>query len=215
MTIAVAYLKLKSLLDESTAGYWTEAVLHYYLSSGQSQAIQMLLKIEETTRKTEGTFRHPDLAPLINSADLALVSATVTYALPTGWLRTLSAEVKYTGAAQVWATEIPLAQLGHLRNNTYSIPTVTDPVFYIIGTTIGFFPVPDAGSGTVTGGHKYYKQPTEVTSSQEFTLEDNLHEAIIEYAAYMALEQDGETQQAMMHLQNFNNLIKCVQQENN
>jgi len=208
MTIANAYLKLKAILDEATASFWTSANLHHYLSSGQTQVTLTLLKIEDTIRKTDGNYRHPDLAVLINYADLALASPTATYNLPTGHLRTLSAEVKYTGVTQAWASEVSLAQLGHLRNNTYSIPTVTDPVFYIIGSTIGFFPIPDAGSGTVTSGHRYYKQPVEVTPSVEFILEDNLHEAIIEYAAYLAFEQDSETQEAQLHLQNFLSMIQ-------
>jgi len=207
MTIANAYLKLKAILDEATALFWTSANLHYYLSSGQTQATQMLLQIEDTIRKTDGNYRHPDLAVLINYADLALVNGTATSALPTGHLRTLSAEVKYTGVTQAWASEITLAELGHKRGNTYSIPTVTDPVFYIVGATIGVFPVPDAGSGTVTSGHRYYKHPVAVTPSVQFILEDNLHEAIIEYAAYMAFEQDGNTQEAQLHLQNFSGMI--------
>ena len=68
MTIANAYLKLKAILDEATASFWTSANLHYYLSSGQTQATKMLLQIEDTIRKTDGNYRHPDLAVLINYA---------------------------------------------------------------------------------------------------------------------------------------------------
>lgn len=176
-----------------------------------------MLKIEEVTRKTDGKFRHPDLALLIEEADIVLVSATIGYALPSGWLRTLSAEISYAnsppnGGTQVWATEITLGELGHRRTNTYTVPTKTDPVFYIAtikttGKAIAFSPVADF-SVTVTSGHKYYKQPTEIAAGQDFTLEDNLHEAIVEYAAYMALIQDGEEQKALPHLQSFYGLIK-------
>ena len=148
MTTVVSLGKLRAILDEAAAGYWTDANLYKYLASGQSQAIQILLKIEEITRKTDGTFRHPDLAPLIKSANLTLVNGTATYTLPTGHLRTLSVELDYTDDALVWATEVSLAELGHLRANVYSIPTKTDPVFYIAtikttGKALAFFPVMD------------------------------------------------------------------------
>jgi len=214
-TIALA--KLRAILDESSASFWTDAILYYFLDTGQSQAIQTLLKIEDTTRKTDGKFRHPDLTPLIASANIAFVNTTVGYALPSDWLRSLSVEVTYAsvpanGGTQAWATEITLEELGHRRANTYSIPTTTDPVFWIAtipttGKAISFFPTPNY-SATITGAHKYYAQPTAVGSGQAFTLKEHLHEACIEYALYMAFEQDGETQQAMMHLQTFNNLIK-------
>jgi len=217
MTQTVALAKLRGVLDEVSALFWTDAILYYYLDAGQTQVIQTLLRIEEITRKTDKKFRHPDLVPLITAADIVFVSTTVGYALPTYWLRTLSVEATYAsvpanGGTQVWATEITLEELGHRRANTYSIPTTSDPVYWIAtipttGKAISFFPTPNY-SATVTGGHKYYKIPTAVGSGQVFTLKEHLHEACVEYALFMAFEQDGETQQAQLHLQNFLGMIK-------
>jgi hypothetical protein len=87
--------------------------------------------------------------------------------------------------------------------NSYA-NSFTSPVMYVRQEKIGFFPQPIGGAAN-RYIHYYYKQPTPVDSSHDFTLREETHEAILEYTLYLCWAKDADRQTS--HLTNFQTIV--------
>ena len=84
-----ALSRLRSLLNESTAGYYTDAELYQYLDSGMNIAIQLYLAKMEQARAEDKYKGSIALQPLQTLASTNTTTTNVQeYALPTDFLIT-------------------------------------------------------------------------------------------------------------------------------
>lgn len=194
------------ILNEASAGQWSDANLYILTNSGQNMIIDFVLSKERTLRKIDPTYRHPILAPLISLDPLNTTTVGASekeYALPTGYLATYRAEYDSAGTTTRHnATEDSYENIHWAFTNSYQTPAQRSPKYYIRSGNIGFYPQP-TGAGANAYNHYYYAAPTAIASGTNPTLKNETHEAMVEYAVAKALQQDGEYELANVHLQNF------------
>jgi hypothetical protein len=204
LTQTVALARLRILVGERSANYWSDTELYACLDAGQNAVIQFGIGL-----KRKGV-RVPYLDPIIARDNIGWTASTQEYTLPTGCLEVLYVDMSgaYTQADGGIATPMPLDELYWKISNAYTLPTRPKPACYITGGNVGFYPIPSASVGA-TSNIIFYKQPTAVASGQDFTLKGDTHEAILEFGAYYAFNKDND-QRATTHLQNFYNKVSSL-----
>lgn len=190
---------------------WQDTELYDCLDAGQNVVIQMALAKENIARQSGTEYHSPVLSPLI-----ALDSTNTTttgsgyqeYSLPSDFIAPYVALYSYTNAGtQYPCAFVDFGEAVKRSVNAYANNFKT-PLAYIRAEKIGFFPQP-IGGGANNFAHYYYKQPSTVASSQDFTLREETHEAIIEYGAYYAFDKIKD-ERAFIHLNNFTQKIQAI-----
>lgn len=196
-----ALSRLRSLLNESTAGYYTDAELYQYLDSGMNIAIQLYLAKMEQARAEDKYKGSIALQPLHTlNATNTTVTNTQEYSLPADFLITDYCEYDVDGTvlARYPAVLVDYNKFKYVSQNSFEGFSATNPGYYIRGDKLGF-------TETITSGiangfiHYYYKKPTAITSStasSEIPLKLETHEGIILLAYYLALMKDNRPQEA-------------------
>lgn len=197
-----AYLRLRVLLNETTAGFWTEPQLYQLLDSAQMLVAEMLLHRQTAMRKTEDRlYRIQALEPLLNdtTGNVTIGSDYIEYSLPTGFWELDYAEYSSTNGTLYLCVRVSGLYEGIRRYyNSFASATDTTPLVYIRGSKVGFFPQPSA-SGTNKYRIVWYKRPTLISagnSGQEISLLETTHDSIILAAQSLALLKDDRTQDA-------------------
>lgn len=138
---------IRDELQETTAGFWSQAELLRYAMRGYNR-LHAALKVEET-------------------ATLTLVAGTEHYALPADFYLARRVEIQQVaGSSTAWIKLNPLA-LDHRRP---SDPLVTATLtaqpegFFVFENRLYFVPIPDAAySGTLY----YYKYPAALVNDSD------------------------------------------------
>lgn len=197
-----ALSRLRSLLNESTAGYYTDAELYQYLDSGMNIAIQLYLAKMEQARADDKYKGSIALQPLQTLASTNTTTTNVQeYALPTDFLITDYCEYAIDGgrAYEIYpAVLVDYNRWKFLSQNTYQGFSATNPGYYIRGSNLGFTQAIVAG-GALCYAHYYYKKPTAITSSSassEIPIKLETHEGIILLAFHLALVKDNRPNEA-------------------
>lgn len=196
--------RIRGRLHETSAGYYSDATLYTYLDAGQTAVIDFLIMKTRFMQERDKYWQSKSLVPIIATNTFDTASGTAEYAqLGTGFRETVGAKVKYNTPAT--PTKCAYVSSDHAlwkATNTYASASVTNALYYISGSNIGFIPTPDA---TVVSGatHYYYKTPTTVDSTHDFTLLSEVWLAIENYALYLALQEDGRSAEAQQCLQDF------------
>lgn len=192
-----ALSRVRNILNETTAGFWTDAQLYQYLDSGMNIAIQHTLGVLEAKKKENKYSGSIVLQPLhtLDSSNTT-VAGTQEYSLPSDFLITDFCD--YTPDDRVNGVLpcvlIDYAKMRFENTNTYLVYTANNPAYYIRDSKIGFFPIPvTGGAGANRYNHYYYKKPTTITSgtaSSEIPIKLESHEAVIYFAVHLACLQD-------------------------
>lgn len=215
MTSTAMLAKLRALLDEASAGFWTDAQLYIYLDSAQSAIITELLAKQRQMKVAKGeSFEVETLKPLIKKGGaITLISASNSIALTslTDIIEVYAVEL-YNSVANV---KLPLTKIGlyDLRTrvaNTYTghiFDTATNlgQVYYAVyqGAILTSFvdgALPYASTVFTNAALNrcdvfYYGQPTAVAAGQNYILPSETHEAGILIAGALAKYQDGKKQE--------------------
>lgn len=206
MTTANLLLRLRNLLNEASAGFYTDAQLYAYLDSAQNFIIQNLLCRQNALKDTMAYFEYKTLKTVLKQGTISTTTAN-SYSLSslTDFIQLQSIEI-YNASPErcLQTTEVPYMKLQYLKTNTYQGHTYnssdkTGQVYYSLrGTTIqtSFSDSNFPNSDYATLRVNYYYQPSAIASGVEATLEDHTHESIINLAFSYALKQDGRTQEA-------------------
>jgi len=226
MTSTEMLSRLRGLLDEASAGFWTDAQLYQYLDSAQNTIISKLLDKQKQLRLAKGEdYEVETLKPLIklSTTNISATSNAITISI-TDLLEIYRVEI-YNSTANLI---LPLTYIGieelKKRNynsytgHSYDSSTTTGQVYcaYYQGTiltsfTNGSFPYNVSGSGGTKIDRMnvyYYAQPTAVSSGQNYTLLGNTHEAGILLAAALASYQNGRNQEGALFSQQAETLIQ-------
>lgn len=124
---------------------------------------------------------------------LEVVSGTLTnsrVALPSDFVRERFVEF---GASDIRARRWNISELDALDNNTLTVPSSTNPYYYIWydATDAALRLQMEVGSPTSSGGYKfhYVKQPTDMSDSADPILRSDKHHLLIYYALWLAWHQ--------------------------
>lgn len=196
-----ALSRLRSLLNESTAGFYTDAELYQYLDSGMNMAIELFLAKMEQARNEDKYKGSIALQPL-QTLDTSNTTTTSTqeYTLPSDFLITDYCEYKIDkdNATSYPAVLVDFNKWKFVSTSSYQGFSESNPGYYIRGNKLGFTEtITDGGAGAYS--HYYYKKPTAITSgtaSSEIPTKLETHEAIILLAFHLALIKDNRPQEA-------------------
>lgn len=210
MTQTEALARVRQILNETTAGFFADNTIYDYLDSAQNRVIQIGIGYQRGYKLREPYYECFFLKPLISldaSNTTTVGSDYQEYALPAGFIDTYRASYSASnGGTEYSCALLSFSEAVAKSGNTYAQASITKPVYYIKAEKIGFFPQP-SGAGANNYAHYYYAQPSTVASGQDFTLREETHEAIIEYALYLAYSQDKNDQLAQLHLKEFQEII--------
>ena len=196
MTTDEALGRLRGLLNEPIAGFYTDGLLYSYLDSGQMEVISICRSKQDFLQKTDKEYECVALQSLIEHVPGEFDDGETEYALPENFLFTYSlmADVSNTGTER---RALPLSYSSFLwkEDNLFSKATATEPRYYIkLSTSVfGVKPAPSEG-GAYT--HSYYKKPETIDEGIELALRPETHEAIVYLAYSRALEQGNKPQEA-------------------
>lgn len=198
MTSALMLARLRTLLDEASASFWTDAEIYSALSDGQREVVDILF--------AKGR-KHNLLKPLLKTATGSdTTSSGIT--LPTDFKEFINASyTTLTTEDQIPCNVVDYDEI-FLRDkdNTYLTPIRATPVVYLKATTglrlIYFEPTSSHCDYSIV----YLKQPTEIDVSTQPILSPETHESIIMYAYSFLLRKDMRPAEADSALKTFTNL---------
>lgn len=182
--------KVRTSLDESSAGFWTDTEIYTALSDGQREIINILLTLYKQRNKITENEKLPEV---LRSILATTTTATGTQNLPADYLTYL--------ALYITTTNIPIYVRSdgierHQRLNTYLTSTSTQPYVSISSTQV----VHETGSLAWT--MDYLKTPTELSDSADPSLPSLAFEAMVSYALAFLLGKD-ENPRATQEFQTF------------
>ena len=188
MTSALMLARLRTLLDEATASFWTDTECYAALSDGQRMVVDGLYQKSPKHHLLKTLFKRATGSDTTSSAITLptdfkeFVNATYT---------TLTTEDQKPCRIVNYDAEFLLE-----KDNSYLAPNRATPVVYLSATTglrlIYFEPTSIHADYTIV----YLKQPTEIDGSTNPLLPDETHEAIILYAFSFLLRKDLRAQEA-------------------
>lgn len=211
MTDTEAISRVRSLLNEATAGFWSAGDLVYYIDTAMNVAIQAGLAKLEEARKLDMHAESSLLQPLlVLSASSALVNGTQEYALDSDFLTTGSATYKaVTGGSLKPAIYAKHPEVARINNNSWLAYTADHPAYYIKNSKIGFYPIPTwTGSGYA---HNYYKKPTALSGSGvEIPVKVEAHDGIVLIAYHYGLLKEKMYSEADAQFQKGIQIINSI-----
>lgn len=182
MTTAQMVAEVRTKLDESSSGFWSDTEIYRALNNGQITTVSKLHSQKKTHYLSELKSRKTG-----TSSDLTL---------PTDFWQYISCDVDSDGCllrtGDRWIKE----------NNYYLTGETKQKYIYLDGGSIEFSP-------TINGIYRfeYYKKPTEVSSTAEPILDDRIHPSIVQYAYSQLLLKDEKHEQSLLELQKYDKMV--------
>lgn len=175
--------RVRTLVDESSAGFWTDTEIYSALTDGQKQVANFLLA------KFQNYQRLPEpLRPLLVNP-VASFGTSIT--VPADYWYDFS--LKYGSASdnkQV-AERREIKGIAGIEDNSY----LTDFYYTVDSDTINF-----GISGAQYYTLIYLKKPTAIDGSTQPILEESSHSAIVHWATSQMLLKDERPQEAQIYI---------------
>lgn len=178
MTSVLMLARLRTLLDEATASFWSDTECYTALSDGQREVVNSV--------------KNPQILKVLLKTATGSNTSGTGITLPTDFREFVNA--KWTSVTA--GTQYPCSIINYNeqflrdKDNTYLAPIRLNPVVYLNAITglrlIYFEPASANGDYTIV----YLKQPTEITAGVDSILSEETHEAIILYAFSFLLRKD-------------------------
>jgi len=212
-----ALSRTRAILNETTAGFYSDTELYQFLDSGLNDVVSYAISQLDIMRMQMRYKPSLILEPLLTTVSAANGESTTVdiqeYNLPSNYLYTDNC--KYTSNDTTNPTPVAAVYVPHSNGvwytkNSYLAYTIDDPAYYIRDGKIGFFPIPSHG-GAGCYYHYYYKKPTAITvstASSEIPTKVISHEAVINYAVFYALTKDARFQEATVYLNLAKEILK-------
>ena len=190
MTSVLMLARLRTLLDESAAGFWTDTEAYAALSDGQREVFNVVFKRDPHSQTLKNLLR--------DTAD-GTAASNQAITLPTDFREFVVAKLAVTTTETKKPCRVIDYNESHFQNqqNTYLAPNKANPVVYVKGTTalgkkIYFEPSSASSDYSIT----YITQPTEISAAVEPVLPVDAQEPIIIYAFSFLLRKDLRAQEA-------------------
>lgn len=185
--------KVRTSLDEASAGFWTDTEIYNALADGQREIVNIISTIYKTKSALNGSEKLPEVLRAIMATT---TSQTGTQNLPADYWTWL---VIYTGTTPVYVRPDGLDKT--LKFNTYMASSAAQPYCSITSTQVVF-------ETSVTWFMDYLKTMTDMSGSVDPVVPSMAYNVLVEYAIAFLLNKD-ENPRAQNH---FNNFITLVQQ---
>lgn len=205
MTSATLLSKVRTLLDESSASYWSDNEIYAALAAGQKALISEFIKLW----RQGGNAKLPNVLRIItkNKANSSLT--TQTDSIPSDYIDNGALGVRFsynsTSASSRVACRIrTLANRSFKSGNTYLASSSADPYCYFDGSNINF---ETTVSGTGSYDYDYLYMPADIASGQNPTLPENCMDALCIYALAMLLKKDERENDSAANMELFMQLI--------
>lgn len=180
--------RVRSLLDESTTGFFTTDEVYKALTDGQRELIAFVLSIYKAKLAVNPDEKLPEVLRVLQGTP---ATGTGTTNLPTGFLHALNV---YTATAPVLIR--PETQKGFGKHNVYLASTSGQPYCSFSATQIVF-------ETSVTWTLEYLATPTsDIDATHDPAVGHIAYNALVEFATYFLLMKD-ENPRAQQHLQRF------------
>lgn len=213
MTSTVMLAAVRTILDESSASFWTDNEIYAALADGQNEVINKLLSVYRAKRQIGPETLLPlELASI--SVRVVGFGAASAVALPVGFLELIAAKWDHDNSGGKIPCRIITPSEAHfMENNTYLVATSTDPVVWI---------AVDAGDGlpsiifrpvySTTGAYDidYLDKPTDIASGVNAELPVNTHNAIVHFATSRMLYKDQRVEEAQIQYNLFLEQLKLM-----
>lgn len=205
--------QLGTLLDESTASYFSTAERYTALDHGQRELIAIFLG----RYKAEKAGLPNVLRPLLKAANSAtLTASTSTITLPTGFLHCFSFKYDYDNSDSSGLIPCIIRDPGglyHTQKNVYLSSSAAAPVIWIDAANINLeTPVVAAPSETAKGSYyiEYLGAPTTIGASSDPVLPESCYNAILTYAYAELLHKDQRTQEGDLQFARFYQMAQAL-----
>lgn len=192
MTTANMLSRLRTMLDESSASFWSDTEMYSALADGQREVADHLLMLYKQKYKLNPDEELPvGLRTLVSST-----TGTGTQNLPADYWQYLSV---YTSSVPVFVRQDGPRKAAS-RLNTYTASTSAAPFCSFNASQIVF-------ETSVTWTLEYIKIPTAIAVAVQPTLPDITHNAIVQYALCQLLIKDQKVQEANLEYQKFMQML--------
>ena len=211
MTSANLLARLRTLLDESAASFWTDAECYAALSDGQREVANITYKIYDTLRRVDRDLELPKvLRSLITAVSASTGSGTSFITLAaTAWLDIISIQYNHTtGAKKPVLIRRNRETVLFQNQNTYMADDETNADYWAYISYSGIIQLSHAADANGTHTVEYLAVPTEIASATDPILPDMCVEAILHYGFAELLKKDQKLQEAN---QEYNIFIQLVQ----
>ena len=203
MTSTVMLAAMRTILDESSASFWTDAEAYAALADGQNEVIKEVLAVYKARRRADPNTELVEELRTLLTFESAGIAASFK-AIYTGFLYLVNANWDHDASGTEEPCRIVEMDRGqnHRESNTFLAATATDPIAYVApepaagGQSINFRPV---YSTTATYSLNYLKSPTDIAAGTNATLPVTTHSAIVNYATARMLEKDQRPEAQMIY----------------
>lgn len=206
--------RLRTLLDESSASFWTDTECYAALADGQTKIIDEVLRVYKMRLKIDPAFEVPEELRVLTTLAKGTIAASQIN-VPTGFIWLVNAKWDHdeTGGEKSCLIVSQDRNYTHDQENSFLVADATSPISWVgpeqtSGVqSINFRPT---YSSSATYTINYLKYPTAIASGQNPTLSENTHTAIVFYAAYWMLAKDQRPEEAMIHWNNYITELKSI-----
>lgn len=197
---ALLVARVRTLLDEASAGFFSANEVYYALTDAQREIIIFALSVYKAKIRV-----NPDepLPEVLRNSIGTPATGTGTATLPTGFLHALSIYITASG--------IPVFIRSDGRGkaaskaNTYLASSATQPYCSITATQIVF-------ETSVAWTMEYLQLPaSDLDATHDPALSAAAYNAMVYYAAGFLLAKDGDPLAQQMSQQHLNNFMKELQ----
>ena len=206
---------MRTILDESSASFWTDAEAYAALADGQNEVIKELLGVYKSRYKIDPNTELPvELTSIEEYGNAAITASVEMIAAPTGFLWLMAAKWDHDNAGALVPCRILTVDRGffHHQGNTFLAATATDPIAYVApevvagGHSINFLP---NSTGTANYEIYYIAAPTDIAAGTNAALPVTTHSAIVNYATARMLEKD-QRQEAQVFYNKYLQELKTI-----
>jgi len=205
MTSTVMLAAVRTILDEASASFWTDAEIYAALADAQNNIIDKVLAVYRAKRMINPDMPMPytleSLTALVTGTGLAASYISV----PSDYLEMVYAKWDSDSTGTQYRCEVMSATYNNFReDNTFLSATHTKPICQASPITTGstvlinFLPVYKVAA---TYEVQYIATPTDIAAGQNAKLPANTHNAMIHFAVARMLDKDQRLQEAQMHQQ--------------
>ncbi len=204
----------RTILDESSASFWTDAEIYAALADSQNEVISLFLMVYKLRRKVDPDLELPEELRTLLEYDSAGIAASFI-AIPTGFLYLVNANWDHdaTGGEKPCRIVDQDRSHNHREENTFLTASAADPIAYLGpepiagGQSINFRPVYSTGA---TYSLHYLASPDDIASGVNPTIPVHTHNAIVHFAASRLLEKDQRTQESQVYYNMFSQEVKTL-----
>lgn len=205
--------RIVAVLNRPTSGtvYWTDTQIIQFIDNAQIETMVELFKRQDVKRLAPDMiyFEYEELKVATTTNVFNVVSGTFQNSFSsltlTNYWRANSFTIISDGGTTSYPAVLTTREKALFDNsNEFQAPTKENPLFYVSADILYYYPVPTANK-TNGATFVYYYKPLTITASQEITLPESVHVAMMYYALHLCFQKAKQDQLSQVYYQKFLN----------